>query len=496
MDLNVKFANGQQRDFYYATARNQVFSGGFNNGKTFGGCLKATTLLLTFNGYRMIIAREKYTDLRRTTMQTFFKGFPGDLIESHNDQVGFTGLKNKSCIFWIHLDNVDENTLRGLEVNSALTDQAEETEEKVFDVLDARIGRWDGVTIPENLLNQYPNWPKNPISGNYVAPSYNMLLVNPDTQYHYIYRKGHPDSIERLTDWAWIDGEWDANLGSRESYEAALKHDPEWVNKYVRGIWGRSEAQVHYIDPSSIIEPQEALLAKIKEKGNLFRSMDHGDSAPTCCLWFCSLDGVYICYREYYVPSRVISYHRQSITDLSKDERYSANYADPQIFKKTAQKDGGFWTVSDEYKTKDVDAPPLYWLPADNNEFATRNRINELLRPSARFKHPITGESPAPGIYFIKGTNDYPNGCKEAIKQLGAARRKLLGTIDGKSVYSDDRDENIPDHAYDPTRYFVAMHGAQPRNARKSPPRRSFAYLNSLLVKSRHEMIQPGSSAL
>ena len=146
MDLNVRFANEAQRDFYYATARNQVFSGGFNNGKTFIGCFKAATLLLTFPGYRCIIARQKYTDLRRTTMQTFFKGFPNEMVESHNEQVGYTSLKNKSGIFWIHLDGVDENTLRGLEVNSSLIDQGEETEEKVFDVLDARIARWDGVT--------------------------------------------------------------------------------------------------------------------------------------------------------------------------------------------------------------------------------------------------------------------------------------------------------------------------------------------------------------
>ena len=40
-------------------------------------------------------------------------------------------------------------------------------------------------------------------------------------------------------------------------------------------------------------------------------------------------------------PNKVISYHRQAIYDLSRNEDYSGNYADPQIFKKTAQKDGG-----------------------------------------------------------------------------------------------------------------------------------------------------------
>src|SRR5262249_40326805 len=146
-----------------------------------------------------------------------------------------------------------------------------------------------------------------------------------------------------------------------------------------------------------------------------------------------------ICYREYYVPNKTISYHRRAIHDLSGNEDYGNNYADPQIFKKTAQKDGGFWSVNDEYRTSDIEGPALFWNPADNNEFATRNRINELLQPSTRYRHPITKETPAPGIYFIKRSAAYPQGCFESYKQLGMQRRKLLGTIDGKSVYSDDR---------------------------------------------------------
>jgi hypothetical protein len=211
--------------------------------------------------------------------------------------------------------------------------------------------------------------------------------------------------------------------------------------------------------------------------------LDHGDSAPTCCLWFAAVDGVFICYREYYVPSVVISQHRLNISDLSKDEEYSGDYADPQIFKKTAQKDGGFWSVSDEYLTSDngTDIPSICWLPADNNEFATRNRINELLRKTLRFKNPISGDTPAIGLYFIKKTSEYPYGCQHAITQIGSQRKKLIGQIEGKSFYSDEREESITDHAYDCIRYFVAMHGSQPQETKRRPPKNSFAYYNMLL---------------
>ena len=130
MNLELNFANAVQRQFYYATARNQCFSGGFNNGKTYSGCFKAFTLLSTFTNYRMVMARQVRADLMRTTYQTFFKICPQDFIEANNQQEGFTVLKNRSMIYWMHLDKVDENSLRGLEANSILVDQAEETEEK------------------------------------------------------------------------------------------------------------------------------------------------------------------------------------------------------------------------------------------------------------------------------------------------------------------------------------------------------------------------------
>ncbi len=480
MELNISFANKSQRQFYYNTQRNQCISGGYNNGKTFIGCFKALTLLLGFPNYRVVIARQRYTDLKRTTMQTFFKMCPTELIASHNEQEGLTQLVNSSMIYWMHLDNVDENSLRGLEPNSILVDQAEETEEKVYNGLDSRLGRWDGAIIPQYLLDANPNWPKNK-KGKLIAPSYLMLLTNPDTYYHYIYRKYHPDSIDRRKNYFFVECEWDSSLGSYESYEEVLKNDPEWVAKYVKGQWGVSSAQIHVMPSQSLLEPTDELIARIKSKGNLFRSMDHGDAAPTCVLWFAAIDGVYICYREYYAPGKVISYHRRAITDLSEGEEYSANYADPSIYKKASQKEGGFWCVADEYRTSDTDGPPLFWIAADNNEFATRNRINELLQVSDRFKNPVTGERPSPGLYYIKASSDYPNGCREAIRQLGAQRKKLLGTIDGKSIYSDDRDESVTDHAYDPTRYFVAQHGTQPLAARKRAPRNSFKYFNEIM---------------
>lgn len=486
MNVEVTFANSAQREFYYSTARNQCFSGGFNNGKTYAGSLKAFTLLSTFPNYRMAIARQVRADLMRTTYQTFFKLCPPELIESDNKQEGFTTFKNKSLIYWMHLDKVDENSLRGLEVNSFLIDQAEESEEKVYDVVDGRIGRWDEAIVPESLLKQFPNWPKNPRTKKYIAPSYLMLLCNPDTQYHYIYRKFHPQSLERRKKYFFVEGEWDSSLGSSESYTSALEKGGEYVEKYVRGQWGISNAQIHRLPNQSLLDYSHELIEKILKKANLFRVLDHGDASPTCCLWFAALDGIYICYKEYYVPNQIISYHRKSIQELSGDETYSANYADPSIFNKASQKNGGFWSVANEYLDKSIDSSkPIGWVPADNNEFATRNRINELLgKKQISFLCPEGG----PAIFYIKRSVEYPNGCFYAINELQSQRRKLLGYIDGSAQYCDDRDEKVVDHAYDPTRYFVAMHGSA-RNEPKRPVKPNTMNYFKMMKKRKEQLV-------
>lgn len=475
MNLQIKFANPQQREAFYSTARNGCFSGGFNNGKSFIYCLKAFTLLSTFPRYRYFIARQTYADLKKTTMETFFKICPGEFIERHNEQDGLTILKNGSRIDWLHLDKVEESTLRGLEINSGFVDQAEEIEEKTYDILDARIGRWDNAVIPTTLFLERPNWPRNELTGKWIAPSYLDLACNPDTQYHFIYRKYHPESIERDPDFFFVEGEWDQSLGSQESYKNALKHDQEWIDKYVKGKWGISNAQIHRVWPESYLEWSEELWDRIQRKGQLYRVLDHGESSPTCCLWAAALDGIYIFYREYYVPNQVISYHRREIARLSGEEKYSSNYSDPQMFKKTSQKDGGFWTTADEYLTADLDAPPIAFIPADNNEYATRNRINELLKPQDRFKHPVTGISPSPGIYFIRRSDAHPNGCNHVTVELPSQRRKLEGYIDGKAFYSDERQDGVADHSYDCVRYFIAMHGSFKSISVRRPPPMSIA---------------------
>lgn len=498
--LDFEFRNAQQKEYFTSKARNNCFSGGINNGKTFIACLKMFIFLSTYPKYRVVIARQVYKDLKATTMKTFFKICPQEFVARHDEQGGVTVLRNGSEILWMHLDSYDEQAMRGLEINSALIDQAEEIDEAIFLVLDSRIGRWDQSEVPERMIKEAKKngytWPLDTRTGKPKPRNFFDILVNPDTQFHFVYRMFHPDSIERDKKAGWVESQTDESLGDPETMEKMKDRDPEWVDKYFRGIWGRSNAQVHVLDKQSVVgatsdvkkilyDPKNGWI----QKAALYRTFDHGDSSPSCCLWVMAYRGVYIFYREYYMPKTLISQHRRNISDLSRDEYYVSSYADPSIFNMASQKNGGFWSVADEYLTSDIKAPTIAWIKADNNEFATRNRINELLRPASHFTNPFTGETPAPGIYFIKKDSEYQDGCFHSITQLQSQRYEQLGSDNGKSIYSNDRDKNVTDHAYDPIRYFIAQHGSSPVSTPRKIKQNTFAYFNAIMDSRKNRKI-------
>ena len=155
-----------QTEFFNLTKRHQCFSGGYGNGKSYAASLKALLLLTTFAKYRIAICRYSTVDLKRSTMSTFFKICPPELYDpkeggNRADSLNYLKLINGSEVFWMHLDDADENTVRGLEVNSVIIDQAEEISENMYNHLSARVGRWDIAEVPEAMLEANPAWPRN-----------------------------------------------------------------------------------------------------------------------------------------------------------------------------------------------------------------------------------------------------------------------------------------------------------------------------------------------
>ncbi len=484
MDFNFKSISPEQDAALAATQYYQCLSGGYGSGKTFVICIKLMMLALTFPGYRTAIIRKELNVLKKTTLRTLLKVLPPDIIETMNMSDGFIKLKNGSEFLLLGLDRFSEQDVKSLELSAAFVDQAEELDEGIFTHLDARIGRWDEVEVPEKYWKNDPLWPRNPNTNKPLAPTYLFLACNPDTEFHWIYREFHPESLHYQQHNK--DTHFFINMPSTsntallpEVLERMLKKDPEFRRRYVMGEWGFSEAQIHKIPKESIIDASYAWFQDFIKKAILYRTYDHGESSPSACLWGACFRGIHLIYREYYMPGKLISYHRKAIYGMSGDEAYTGNYADPEIFKKKSQRDGARYCTADEYKDLNItDAPPIYWQPADNDEMGTRNRINEFFEIDPLLRHPLTGQLGAPKIYFLKKNEWNHNGCDIVLQEIQAQRREKLGEINGKTIWSQDRDKNVSDHAYDPFRYYVAIHSSHNDKKLQVIPQRSFEGLS------------------
>lgn len=494
--VDKKSGRCAQAEFLNITKRHSCFSGGYGNGKSYAASIKALILLTTFAKYRVAICRYSTVDLKRSTMSTFFKVCPPELYDpakggNRADSLNYLRLINGSEVFWMHLDDADEQTVRGLEVNSVIVDQAEEISENIYNHLSARVGRWDVAEVPQRLLDADPNWPMNPETGKPMCPAYMMILCNPDSELHWIYKRYHPDSLEHLNTYKnryeMVQASSTENPTlDPETLEEMMSNDPVWVMRFVFGKWGIPGGAIHEVKPQSILEVgtdiSEEFIEQMLRSANLYRILDHGETSPTCCLWLAAWREWFFVYREYYKPDALISDHRREISALSKfqngdPERYISNWIDPQCVKRESQKYGGFWSVADEYGDKKIDAPPLYWEPADNNELATRNRINEYLKVTDKLLHPVTKQPGSSRLLFLRRNSQglHPQwGCYQAILQTKAQKRLQIDTINGKPIFSDERDDKVLDHAYDPVRYFCAMHPFWSRSTKVPAPQGSF----------------------
>jgi hypothetical protein len=276
---------------------------------------------------------------------------------------------------------------------------------------------------------------------------------------------------------------------SQQNLGQMLANDAAFIRRYVDGIWGIPEGTIHVIPPESLItiespEQGDALLAWIRNTCRLHRTLDHGDSAPTVCAWWAvDRNANVFCYREYYQPDRLVSYHRQAIADLSVGETYETQFADPSIFHKQQQKYGGRWCTADEYADRiNLDArTAIQWWPGDNNEMGTRNRINEYLRVDPERIHPVTKQTGAPRLFFLMRGDHYPHGCANIVTETRAQRRLSLGTVEGVNQWTDERDPDVRDHGYDNVRYFMASRPAIGMTPVKRASRRSFLGAQALI---------------
>jgi hypothetical protein len=486
----VDWASPEQKYFFERGPAPTLASGGFGAGKTRAALLKILYLMDKFPGYRAVVVRKRYNELWKTTLPTLFKLLPPSAYSkgSLNKQDGVLELNNGSRFYFLYLEKPEVATvLRGLEINAAVVDQAEEISEEIYDILETRLNRWEKVKINKKIVNDYEKngkeWPWRNDAGTILPPAYMVLTCNPDIELHWLWRRFHPNSPEWRSKYRALGYEMitfnslNNKFLSRQNKESLMSKGKDFVDRYVLGKWGRPEGTLFFVDESSILEPTPDLIEKLTKTCAMYRVLDHGYSAPTCCLWFAvDQSGNSYCLREYYHISDQIRVHRENITNMSDGERYRSSLADPAIFQMMPMRSGGRYSVHSEYIDNKIypKETAIHWSPADNAEMASRLRLKEYLWVDPNRIHPVRGTKGAARLYFLKKTLDYPNGCDNIIKETNSAKLTRVGMIDGRPMFNDDRDPTIPDHALDCLRYHIMARPGVMGTSFKPPSVQSF----------------------
>lgn len=449
-------ANDTQDAFIWSTKREAMFDGGVGNGKTTGGIMRLLILAREFPGSQWVIARQTYKDLLYTTKKTFSKICPPEWIK--RDVKEEMTLANGSQIFWYHLDEMSESGLRGLELNGAFVSQAEEIAPEMWELLDSRVGRWSK-----------PEW-REP------CPPYIWGDCNPNG-HDWIYFRFHPDCItdEQAKNRAYFFGATGINRDMLDRispgyYESLMRKPEAWKRRWVYGSREIFEGAIHpefrkatHVYNADVFSPFES--CNIKSVWGWF---DYGLSAPTCLLLSASTpDNFHFIWLEYYrrsTPGHTITIreHAQEMLKIQGDSPYGVRgiYADPSIFfESTRDRRTQTTSVAQEYRECGI-----YLIRADNNEVSSISNLQQLMQIEPDLRSPVTGKMGSPRLFIS-------SDCVNTIEQIQLQRHaSVRNPLTGESEYSEDRAVGIPDHAYDPLRYFANSNVWQAPIYRHQPP--------------------------
>lgn len=165
----------KQQEAYKAVMDNRIvlYGGAIRGGKTYFLILMGFTLAFKYPRSRWLFLRQTLPTLQRTLMVTFnqfiYEGF-GQYIKNFNRQTNVVTLTNDSeFIFMAESFDQDKELyrFRGLEINGAFIDEANEINELTFDKVIERCGSWfHSPGCPVKIIctaNPSNNWLKDRI---------------------------------------------------------------------------------------------------------------------------------------------------------------------------------------------------------------------------------------------------------------------------------------------------------------------------------------------
>ncbi len=219
----------KQHEFHIHPARWRLYGGSMGGGKTYAVVAEALKLSIKYPGNRGAFIRKTLRNLRQTTLITFLRICPPELIESFNKSEMEITLINGSTILFIEGDvgkDPNLNKLKGLEVGWFCIEEADEVHEKVFRIMTTRL-RWK---LPSGV---YPR-------------RVGFLTCNPEDSW----LKSRFVDVQ-LPHHAFIPALPRDNPKLPKSYMADMMAilTPEEIERYIRGSWQVKDSPdqlIHY----------------------------------------------------------------------------------------------------------------------------------------------------------------------------------------------------------------------------------------------------------
>lgn len=127
-----------QRRFLQSTAKYRLLSSGYGGGKTALGCRESIRHAATHPGSTNLVARDTGTDLRDTTIKTFWReartiGFQENTHYTYNRQDKEITWWNGSTTMFRHFEDVE--ALGSLELSTAFIDEGSEVHDDIYTAL-------------------------------------------------------------------------------------------------------------------------------------------------------------------------------------------------------------------------------------------------------------------------------------------------------------------------------------------------------------------------
>ena len=126
--LIIDWASWKQKEVFEYGPSPACASGAYNCGKTIGIVLKMLLVADTYPGYRWLVARNVWDQMKNTFLPSFFKFCKPEMYQPYGrraDNEKILVLNNTSSFLWMHLDDSESiAALNGLEINGFFFNQA------------------------------------------------------------------------------------------------------------------------------------------------------------------------------------------------------------------------------------------------------------------------------------------------------------------------------------------------------------------------------------